>query len=102
MRLVLVLALALAACNGPRSSPGFVETVHELQRENRLQPEEAAKVITAYQDSRAEPMWWEALAQDTVSGLVLLAMSILWIRFAPAKLGGRGAPELVRRRRAGS
>lgn len=102
MRGVLLVALALTACNGPRSSPGFIETVHELQRENRLQPEEAAKVIAAYQDSREEPAWWEALTQEVVSGLVLLGMSILWIRFAPAKLGGRGAPEVVRRRRAGS
>lgn len=97
---LLAVALLAAACAASPAAGGFVETVHALAAEGRITPEVAEAVTTAYLQSRAAAAWWEPLLAETWALALALVGAVLWVRFAPAKLGGRGVPEVVRQRRA--
>jgi hypothetical protein len=95
------VALLAAACVAAPQSLGFVETVQSMAREGRVSAEAADEVVNAYLDMRAGPSWWEPLLRDTWNFALLLlgsAASVIWVRYAPPKLGGRGAPEVARQK----
>ena len=101
MRSVLLVAIALlaVACLAPASPTDFLDTLHQLVDEGRITGDLADQVAAAYRQSRTAPAWWQPLLADTWSMALTLVGAVLWIRYAPAKLGGRGVPEPVRQQR---